>query len=666
MIREGKSWGGRERNCVLKALPDGGFVDVSAASGADFLVDGRALARVDLDGDERLDLVLRNRNSPSVQLLRNVWPGERRPLLLRLIGERSNRDAVGARVTFVTDRSRKTIEVRAGGAFLSQSSRWISWVAPAGERLLDVRVRWPRRDSEVESFGPLEAGARWRLTESGGATSEAIGPLRKPPPPPADDFAASPRAATERPLVSKPLSAWLVDPLPAPRIPALSADGRRRPTFDVNSGQPSITLLVSTTCAVCLAELPKIERSLRELRGRERIAIHCLSVDIDKEAAQNLGRLNELAPSLEHLQLDADAVLAWNVTWRAIFNRRRDLSVPTSFLLDAQGRIVRVWSGAAQPMRWIESAKNLPVTRAERLAKALPFAGRLLRDSFRRDTLAVGNAFAEAGLTELASTWFLRSSSGERHSIAGTYNAALMAQRRGDLDEARRLYRRVLDENAEQSDALNNLGLIEQQSGRLEEARRHFKQVLQIDPANTEATLNLAETWLEAGEPRQAIASLERALSGDADKPRLHAKLGTARYHAGDRSGAIRELRTAQDLDPLEPQYSVDLAILLLSIGETRAASRTVEAALAQFSDRSDLRNVLGMVRLSEGRTREAIRELELAIRLDPSFDRPWLNLARHHAQSGDLQAARQLLTRARSQFPEHPEIEAFLDELQR
>src|SRR5689334_23423442 len=90
------SLNGRERNCLFRNDGDGTFTDVAFVNDADRVEDGRGLSIFDSDGDGRLDVVVRNYRQPAV-LLRNVGP-ERHWLELRLVGVRSNHDAVGARV----------------------------------------------------------------------------------------------------------------------------------------------------------------------------------------------------------------------------------------------------------------------------------------------------------------------------------------------------------------------------------------------------------------------------------------------------------------------------------------------------------------------------------------------------------------------------------------
>ena len=88
----------RETNSVFRNQGDGTFADLSAASG---LSAGpprahRGAAFGDLDGDGRLDVVVTALGEPA-ELWRNESPAGHW-LALRLVGSKSNRDAIGALV----------------------------------------------------------------------------------------------------------------------------------------------------------------------------------------------------------------------------------------------------------------------------------------------------------------------------------------------------------------------------------------------------------------------------------------------------------------------------------------------------------------------------------------------------------------------------------------
>jgi hypothetical protein len=135
------SLNGYERDLLFRNNGDGSFSDVAYVNGSDRIEDGRGVSILDYDGDGRLDVLLRNYRQPA-QLLRNVGR-HRHWLRVKLVGTRSNRDAVGARVTVLANGSLQTREVQAGSGYLSESSRIQHFGLGAGVRADAIHVRWP-------------------------------------------------------------------------------------------------------------------------------------------------------------------------------------------------------------------------------------------------------------------------------------------------------------------------------------------------------------------------------------------------------------------------------------------------------------------------------------------------------------------------------------------
>jgi hypothetical protein len=155
------SLNGRERNCLFRNNRDGTFVDVGWVNDADRIEDGRGLSVVDLDRDGRLDLVLRNYRQPA-QVLRNVGPAGHW-LEVELVGVRSNRDAVGARVRVRTGDRWQMREVMAGSGFLSGSTLVQHVGLGAATAADEVEIRWP--SGARTRLGPLRADRRYRVVE---------------------------------------------------------------------------------------------------------------------------------------------------------------------------------------------------------------------------------------------------------------------------------------------------------------------------------------------------------------------------------------------------------------------------------------------------------------------------------------------------------------------
>ena len=87
-------------NSVFRNLGNGRFQDVSQTAGPDFQIGGqhRGVAFADFDNDGRVDAVVANVNGPA-RLFHNITPNAGHWLALKLIGTRSNRDGIGAKIS---------------------------------------------------------------------------------------------------------------------------------------------------------------------------------------------------------------------------------------------------------------------------------------------------------------------------------------------------------------------------------------------------------------------------------------------------------------------------------------------------------------------------------------------------------------------------------------
>ncbi len=161
------SWNGFETNCLFANRGDGSFVDVGRAIGADALPDGRAVAIADLDLDGRLDLAINN-NAAAPTILLNRVPDAGRSVALDLVGSRSNRDAVGARVRLTAGGRTMTRLVEAGSGYASQSSHTLHFGLGEATRVEAVEVEWPsghRQALDREQLERLSAEGRARISE---------------------------------------------------------------------------------------------------------------------------------------------------------------------------------------------------------------------------------------------------------------------------------------------------------------------------------------------------------------------------------------------------------------------------------------------------------------------------------------------------------------------
>ena len=157
-----------QRNLVLRNTGQGRFEDATADAGVGLALEGisRALVSADIDSDGDLDLLVTD-NGGAPALLRNS--GARGgAVLLRLIGTRSNRDAIGTRVRLTAGGITQIREVRAGSSYLGQHDLRVH-VGLGDATIIDrLEIRWPSGGTEVVEG--QAANAIVTVTEGQGVT----------------------------------------------------------------------------------------------------------------------------------------------------------------------------------------------------------------------------------------------------------------------------------------------------------------------------------------------------------------------------------------------------------------------------------------------------------------------------------------------------------------
>jgi len=164
-----------QRKLLFRNDGNGRFKEVGRASGSGFSVEavGRTLAVGDIDNDGDLDVLVTNNGGPAELLRNDAAVGN--ALLLRLVGTRSNRGAIGARVRLTAGGVSQLREVKAGSSYLGQSDLRVHFGLGQAAQADRIEIRWP--GGQTETLPTTAANQILTVTEGRGVTGRT--PFRR-------------------------------------------------------------------------------------------------------------------------------------------------------------------------------------------------------------------------------------------------------------------------------------------------------------------------------------------------------------------------------------------------------------------------------------------------------------------------------------------------------
>lgn len=610
LIRSDNTWHGYARNVLFANNRDGTFSEISGAAGLDFPDDSRSFALADLDHDGRLEIILKNRNAPQLRILHNGMQHLGRSIVFRLRGHTSNRDAIGASVTVEVGRLRQTKYLQAGSGFLAQHSKELLFGLGDSEEDVHATVRWP--NGLMQRFAKLPINHRIELEE--GSASVSSTPFANTPA--LWQQAEAPRA---RPPLPSQAATWLLEPLRAPDFSLPDLTGTVRDLRETHGGF-LLLYFWATTAPFCRDQLRLLQQHRSALAAAH---LEILAVSLDQSDALPLVRSQVAQEGLSFPVVAASSEVAgvYNVLYRYLFDRRRDLPIPVAFLVDRDGMIVRVCQGAIDPAHLLQDLRSAPASGADRLRLGLPFAGKLCQSSFSRNDFTYGVALFQRGYLDRAEASFEQVIAARPDNPDAYYNLGTLNLRRNNYQQARTFLEQCLRLRPNYPEAWNNLGMMAAQQGQPEEAINDLQQALLLRPSYAVALLNLGNVYRRQRDLSRAEDCLRQALALEPQDPEVNYSFGMLSAQQNHLPTAAEYLRKAVDLRPDYPEALNNLGVLYVHMQEYAQAE-------AQF---------------------------RTCIRLVPGFDQSYLNLASLYAMQSDAEQAKDILQQLLKIQPDNP-----------
>lgn len=571
MLEEGRSYSGFERNSAflnIGSAPDGSprYADISGACGLDLLDDGRSIGIVDWDYDGKLDFWVTNRNGPRLRLQHNRSETKNSFVALKLLGA----NAVGARVTFTVNGKPRVRTVRAGHGFLAQSSTWLHVGLKEGEQVTKVDLRWPQSQSQTQTVTGITPGHFFTLKHGEGSAQR----WRPPNPAPLPTAPAQKRASQQSRTV-------MASRLPLPAATYTTLDGSTQPLQSL--GEPLLLNLWATWCAPCLSEMQEWTTHKDRLI-QSGVRVVALSVDEDK---------SRVRPFLKKIGFPFVAGFAnptlletLEVAGRAQIDKFESFPIPSSILLDRQGRIAIVYKGAVSADQLVKDAKLLDAAPKTLHAEAVHFPGFWIDGPWPATPTVMIDKFMSFGNPEAAKSYLdaftVASDKRANQGLAESY-FLVASELRLQRNEAAALtaYAKALELDPHKTRIHLEMGTIHFKNRRFAEAVPHLGAAVQAHPDvhNTRRMLSLA--LIQSRLYEEAVPHLAHLVRTTPNDSKAHLWLGHALIRVRKASDAVYHFRTSLRLEPKSIIAANELAWLLATHSSSKIRNPKEALALA-------------------------------------------------------------------------------------
>jgi tetratricopeptide (TPR) repeat protein/peroxiredoxin len=652
MVNEGKSWSGNEPNCCFLNTGKLRFADVSATSGLDFIDDARAIAAVDWDHDGDVDLLQLSRTAPQLRFLRNDWPGRQNWLSLHLQGVSCNRDAVGARV-LITRKGIAGVDARtlyAGSSFLSQSSKWVHFGLGDNPEIERVAVIWP--GGVREEFAGVQANGRFRLKQ-GTAVAQPVARRQQ-----GVSLLASPAPVRDPTEHARILVGSRVP------LPQLSYEDFAGQPQQLQFDRPTLIQLWVSWCPMCQAELREFTERATDVQ-QAGVRVLALSVDglgSDQSAPEAaIEAMEKLGFPFESGRASEMLLSKLELLRGELYANLAPFPVPTSFLVDAQGRLVVIYLGPLSVDPLISDVPELSASDERLRQLGLAFPGRWFTPPKPVLLAPLAHAFEAEGFVDDARRY---RELAEPQAALTLCAVALDLERKGDMQAAAAQYNKALQLESQSVQVLNLAGKFWLRQVKTAEARQLFASAVELDPQSAEAHYNLATAELMSGNRFAAIAAYREAIRFNPGYADAHLALGRLLLEQVNWEDSERHLRQALAANRrLAPAY-VYLAAIQARQSQPHGAMESLRQALKIQPNLVDAHTALGDLLVAQRDLSTAVMHYAQAVKIDPRSRDATLKLAwylstipNRHPIDAPLKLAQRVVNAQRESSPQSLDV---------
>ena len=223
-------------------------------------------------------------------------------------------------------------------------------------------------------------------------------------------------------------------------------------------------------------------------------------------------------------------------------------------------------------------------------------------------------------------------------TISDVLQTALRQHQAGELAEAERLYRAILDVHPQQPDAWHLLGVIAFQTGQLEIAAERIQHAIALNSNAAPFHNNLGNVWKAQGNLAAAIVSYRHAIQLQPHFADALNNLGVAlQEQSADIEEALACYAVALKQQPHFAEAFNNQGTALRRVGRLDEAIASYERATQLRPEYFDAFNNLGVAWTAKGRLDEANAALGRALQLRPNSAKTLISLGNVFKDQGRI-----------------------------
>jgi tetratricopeptide (TPR) repeat protein len=228
----------------------------------------------------------------------------------------------------------------------------------------------------------------------------------------------------------------------------------------------------------------------------------------------------------------------------------------------------------------------------------------------------------------------------DQTSIDGLNILGWILQKEGQIDEAITCFQKVLQFNPDSVITYYSIAVAYNEKGCLNEAIRCYEKALNLDPANVYAYNNLGNLYRQKGQLSQAISCFQKALQIDPTLSNTYYNFGIIYRDKRQVNEAMECFQKALQIDPNHVETYTAFGYLFYEKGQIDEAIIYYQKALALNPINANANNILGIMYRDKGQVNEAIAYFQKALQIAPDFSEAYNNLGLALRDKGQLDDA--------------------------